>query len=843
MCPDTVALSIVSSSTNMILTIFGLDDAKTYDLFFWATRSNSTATSQDFVINATTKTVSTNTNLANEVVFNDIRPSGGVVIININKRVGNFIYLAGFAFQPNGSIPVNQPPIVTLGGSQTITTIPGSTSVTPSIIDEGGALTYQWVQLSGSAATIGSPTFANTTFSGMTTAGTRVFRLNVTDTGGLVGSSQISIIVNAAGNTLPVVNAGADQVLTLPTNSTTLNGTNSDADGTITSRTWTLQPGLTGGTIASPNTNSTGISNLQAGTYVYRLTVVDNSGGTSFDEVEIIVNPAPVNGTLVLPSAGSGEYQAGFIDKNGLPWGVGNVTNIGTGNTGPNGVVQRVITSPNNLRMKFVAGGLHHMAFVDVNGFVWSMGDNDQYQHGVGNNIDNFNAARLLVDSAGNTFNNIESVSAFYLSGANGMYAIKDSAGDRSLWCWGEPLYGFRGNGTDSIANDSIVPRPVKVPLPDGKTIKQIASGTMAIALFTDGTVATLGRTNNANLGYTPATTKEYQSFRILPELSGIVEVAGAGSFNLALAADGKLYGWGFFGNYMGIANGLPIARPTLLTNIMNALPAGRRIVRVVANTVSCHVILSDSSLWGWGNSAQGTVGNGFQLQHSNPYAWDFNRDRGVILLPVQIAPGIKFINISGSNVFTFHTYALRSDSTWLGWGKNKANVLAVRIVSATSALTAQRGNSWDVPWPKPIQEFGTYSTAFVSTSPICITNPGTLPCSGYTPPANTAPVANAGTNQNIAAAFGTLNGNLSSDNLWIQFYEWTQVSGPSTAVISLPGASSTPISGLVPGIYTFNLKVTDNGWLSSSANVTVTVTNGDTPKPLKGKLITIKTK
>jgi endoglucanase len=112
-----------------------------------------------------------------------------------------------------------------------------------------------------------------------------------------------------ATNIPPTANAGSDQTITLPTATVTLTGSGSDVDGSITSVLWTQISGAPA-IIVSPGSNSTSITGLVAGTYVFRFTVTDNNGDTGFDLVQVTVNAPAYERTftnqirLIFKSAG-----------------------------------------------------------------------------------------------------------------------------------------------------------------------------------------------------------------------------------------------------------------------------------------------------------------------------------------------------------------------------------------------------------------------------------------------------------------------------------------------------------------------------------------------------------
>lgn len=100
----------------------------------------------------------------------------------------------------------------------------------------------------------------------------------------------------APGNELPIVSAGSDKTVTLPTTSTTIQGSASDGDGTIASYTWSK---VSGGTATLSGTTSSKLtaSGLAAGSYTFRLSAKDNDGASKSDDVVVTVkssNTAPI---------------------------------------------------------------------------------------------------------------------------------------------------------------------------------------------------------------------------------------------------------------------------------------------------------------------------------------------------------------------------------------------------------------------------------------------------------------------------------------------------------------------------------------------------------------------
>lgn len=541
---------------------------------------------------------------------------------------------------------------------------------------------------------------------------------------------------------------------------------------------------------------------------------------------------------------GQGEYQCLFSDPaTNLPWGTGNISNIGIGGSGTQGIVYRTVTSPSNLTTTFVAGGLHGAGFIGSDGYVRIMGEMQFYNGGTGVNTDTLYPRKILIDSAGNDFDSCVYLAAYFfkisgggsLAGYNGWYCIRVVNGEYKLFGWGMMLGGLRGNGTNNIAADSAVKRPVEIPLPAGKQALKIVVGYPALLLTTDGNVYTMGQTVNANLGYT-MTGMQYASFRHLSTMSNIKDIGVGKNFQFALTASGDtLYGWGSWGNYMGdgtfpSAGGAAIPTPTRLTNITNNLPGS--IDRIWCNDVSTHVILEDSTLWGWGGNSEGTIGIGTERAWSSyacaqKYAWDNTLAAAEkVRFPVQVMKGKKFVNLYGSAVYTFYRYAEDSEGQLYAWGRNKGSVITDGIRGANSTLIAQKQSSWDRYWPVPVNPF-TQNTSYAATSPACVIDGCTgSPCNTYTVPANTAPNANAGVDQSVSTTTANLDATNSTDNVFIQRYVWRALTSPggSAAYIDVAGGPTPTVHNMTDGTYTFELTVTDNGWLSDKDTVQIVV-------------------
>lgn len=144
---------------------------------------------------------------------------------------------------------------------------------------------YQWSKVSGPNCTIESPNSLTTRVSGMTN-GTYTFELKTIDSNGATAADTVNITV-AIINKTPIVNVGSDQLVV--GRCTTVSAEARDEDGVITSTSWQKLSGPEGDVIMNPLSLITDISFTNSGIYIYRITVTDNKGESSFDDITVRV--------------------------------------------------------------------------------------------------------------------------------------------------------------------------------------------------------------------------------------------------------------------------------------------------------------------------------------------------------------------------------------------------------------------------------------------------------------------------------------------------------------------------------------------------------------------------
>ena len=771
------------------------------------------------------------------------------------KKHLNSLFIATFLFSlmvvmtgcPSKSKPTpivnnNIPPNANAGADQTITLPTNSVNLSGTGTDSDGSISsYAWSSVSGPASiSFSSSTAASTTVSGLTAAGTYVIRLTVKDNKGASGTNDINIIVKPNLNIPPTSNAGADKSLTLPTSTTTLTGSGTDADGTIASYSWASVSGPSSVTFGSAAAATTTVSGMSVGgIYVFSLTVTDNSGATAIDEVSVFVNQPPtVNAgsdqLISLPTSsttltGSGVDVDGTIAS--YAW---------TKLSGPAAVT---IVSP-----KSVSTVVSGMTVAGVYVFRLTIIDN---KGAITNDDINVLVNQPPTSDAGVDKSIILPTTTTSLTG-NGT----DSDGTIASYAWtsisGPATISF---GTPSLATTNV----------SGLTVV----GTYVIRLtITDNRGAKA--TNDVNIIVLPKpkpTANAGADQVITPPVSSVTLLGvGTPSFNTGSILS---YTWTFIS---GPAVAFLTSPSTASTDVSGMNVKGDYLFKLTilddtndsaSDTVGVHVTqvpiadagvdqyinlpLSTATLSGAGTDPDGTVvGYGWSLV-SGPAA-------AAITSPSQASTGVTDMSIGGNYVFrltvTDNNTATGTDDMTVFVNKQPVpNAGIDQIVKSGVSNATLTGSGTDADGI-----IATYAWSFVSgpaspsitSASTAITditgmsaagnyvfrltltdNQGAIGTDDVTIMVNQLPTANAGIDSVLLSSVSQIQLIGSGTDLdgTISAYGWSFVSGPAVAAIASPTLASTSISGMtMPGSYIFRLTVKDNIGDSSFDEVTVTV-------------------
>jgi RHS repeat-associated protein len=215
----------------------------------------------------------------------------------------------------------NMPPIADAGPDK-IVILPGNTTLTGAATDDGlpagSTLAVSWAKVSGPGnVTFASPNAA-TTAASFSLAGTYVVRLTASD--GQLQASDTATVTVYPPNNPPAVNAGPDQIITLP-NPVSLSGTASDDGqpaGSVLTTTWAKVSGPGEVSFANPNAKATTATFSTDGTYILRLTASD-SLLTASDDMTVVVMPQLIGQLTCTRTSKGTDFWLMFNENLGTP--------------------------------------------------------------------------------------------------------------------------------------------------------------------------------------------------------------------------------------------------------------------------------------------------------------------------------------------------------------------------------------------------------------------------------------------------------------------------------------------------------------------------------------------
>ena len=259
---------------------------------------------------------------------------------------------------------------------------------------------------------------------------------------------------------------------------------------------------------------------------------------------------------------------------------------------------------------------------------------------------------------------------------------------DGTVWAWGYNFFGQLGDGTNIHRNT-----PVQVSGLTGAV--QISAGSYhSLALKSDGTVWAWGSNGAGELGNGTQTSSR-TPVQVLG-LSNVVQVsAGGGKFDggtsLALKSDGTVWGWGSsFTGALGEGISSNVLTPVKVAGIAN-------VVQIDLGEGHSLALKPDGTVWAWGDNFYGQLGDGSRSSNKTP---------------TQVAGLNNVMQVFAAAVGSF---ALKSDGTVQGWGYNREGEL---------------GAGTDSNQYSPVQASGLFGVVQIgggSFSTLAIKSDGTL--------------------------------------------------------------------------------------------------------------------
>ncbi|MCA6078779.1 PKD domain-containing protein [Fulvivirga sedimenti] len=757
-------------------------------------------------------------------------------------------------------LAANQSPVANAGPDQNINLPTSGINTNGSGSDPDGTIAgYLWSQVSGpSSANIVNPSAAVTTINNLI-QGTYRFRLTVTDNDGATGTDDMIVTVSPAEtNVPPTVNAGADQSITLPLNSVNLVATASDTDGTIASYAWTKISGPASFTFSGTTTASVSVSNLVAGTYVFRVVVTDNDGATASDQVQVnvapeVVNQAPVvsagaDRTITLPT-NSLTVTGSASDADGTV-----ATTVWTQISGPSSAT---LSGQNTLSLS--ASNLIQGTYV----FRLSATDDDGASADDDMRVIVNAANQPPVANAGADVNLVLPTNSIIINGT-----ASDPENDIANIVWtqtGGTAADFTSNNTElSVQNLVAGTYTFTLTVTDGDGLSAQDEMQIFVTATNQLPVVSAGADQVITL---PVSSTNLNGTASDPDgsITNIAWTKTSGPAATLSNADQLI------STVDNLVEGVYIFRLTVTDNdgdtssdevriTVNAPAVNQPPVANAGPNVNLTLPVNATNLNGSGSDVDGTIQSYLWAKVSGPAA----------TMTGAAQPTLQLSNlVAGTYLFrltvTDDDGATASDDVQVTVNEQivnqppTANAGADITIQAPLSTTNLVGQGSD-----PDGTVLTYLWTQVSGAPATIAN-ATLPTasiSGLVPGvyvfnlevtdedgasdndqvtvtvqaeiANQVPVANAGPDRTITLPTNSVvaNGSGSDNDGSIVSYQWSKVSGPSSFTIATPGTAVTQISNLTEGIYTFSLMVTDDDGASDEDTMQIIVEAEDVNTP-----------
>jgi alpha-tubulin suppressor-like RCC1 family protein len=261
-------------------------------------------------------------------------------------------------------------------------------------------------------------------------------------------------------------------------------------------------------------------------------------------------------------------------------------------------------------------------------------------------------------------------------------WLIDQYIGDE-LWIWGNGFNGRLGDAT--LINNST---PVTT-FAGGTNWKQVSvGGGHVAAIKTDGTLWTWGTGTNGQRGDASTLTNRSTPVTIFAGGNNWKQVSAGNFHTAAIKTDGTLWTWG-----LGLNGQLGNANVPDRSTPVTTFAGGNNWKQVSSGNTHTAAIKTDGTLWTWGNSQSGQLGeNNENINKSTPvttFAGGTNWADTATTEPEDL-----YTLNAGNN----HTAAVKTDGTLWIWGNGGVGALGNVVttgIRSTPITTFAGGTNW----------------------------------------------------------------------------------------------------------------------------------------------------
>ncbi len=668
------------------------------------------------------------------------------------------------------SKPVNKRPVAVAGSAQNVTTTGGAATLngSQSTDQDGKIVRYVWRNISGPVS-VGMSNAVSTngiaSVTGLSTAGTYTFELKAIDDRAdwTLDTMQVNVTNGTGVNQPPVVNAGSNVTITLPTNTVALNGSATDPDGVVGAYEWSKVSGPDTYTLTNNKSANATLSNLVEGVYVFNLRAWDNLWLPGDARITITVKAAAGSKPPVV-SAGSTATIT-------LPANTASLN--GTATAGTNAI--------STYNWSKVAGPTQH-AIANASVAVTSVSNLVQGTY------------RFCLKVTDNTGLSATDTTTIIVNAAPVAPTVSAGAGSTiTLPANTASLNGIAAAGTNAISTYNWS----KVAGPTQYTIANANVAATSVSNLVQGTYRfCLKVTDNAGLFATDTTTIVVNAAPVT-----VPPVANAGGAILITlpANSATLNGSATAGtNSIASYSWTKVSGPAQYT-IANTNAALTSVSNLVQGTYNFRLQVTDSKGLTAADSMILVVNPATVTKTSGVNAGD----NVTITLPANSVTldgsssydpngkinAFKWTKISGPDQYTIET-------------PTAAITKVSRLVAGVYKF--QLG-MWDSKW-YPTNDTVTVTVKGAAVSVTTVTTGSDVTITLPTSTTMLSGVATPATGATISS------------------YKWTKISGPSQYTITNSAVATTSVSNLVQGTYKFSLLVTDSKGATAADTTTVVV-------------------